>query len=150
MRYSNQGKTSPLTVDPPPSKNLKKCNRKNCKHCPNIDLSGYVTNNQNNRSFKCIAKANCQTDNLIYLLTCKECDDYYVGQTLNRIMDRVNGHRTDIRHRKETPISRHMRTHGIVSEYPFRINILQLINAKPRSPKAQELRDKCRVPTYMP
>ncbi len=52
--------------------------------------SGYVTNNQNNRSFKCIVKANCQTDNLIYFLTCKECGDDYVGKTLNRIMDRGN------------------------------------------------------------
>ena len=71
-------------------------------------------------------------------------------------MDRVNSHRTDIRHRKETPISRHMRTHGIVSEYPFRINILQLINAKPRSQKGQELRDKwestwmARLNSYVP
>ncbi len=52
-------------------------------------------------------------------------------------MDRVNNQLTDIHHQKETPISRHMQTHSIVSEYPFRINILQLINAKPRSQKAE-------------
>ncbi len=150
-----RAKLPPLRVEPQ-SKTLKKCNRRNCRHCPNIDLSGKVTNRQNNRIYKCISKANCQTDNLIYLLTCKVCGDQYVGQTLNRIMDRVNNHRTDIRHRKETPIARHMRTHSIVPEYPFRINILQLINASPRSQKALDQRDKwesiwmARLNSYVP
>ncbi len=150
-----RAKLPPLTVEPD---NIprKKCKRRNCRHCPNIDLSGFVINNQNKRTFKCVPKANCQTDNLIYLLTCKECGTQYVGQTLNRIMDRVNSHLNDIRHQRETPISRHMRTHSTVSEYPFRIQILQLISATPRCQRAQELRDKwestwmARLNSYVP
>ncbi len=119
-----------------------KCKRKTCRHCPKIDNSGKVQNHLNNRQYICDSKANCQTNNVIYLLTCDLCKKQYVGQTLNRIMDRVNHHLNDIKHRRETPISRHMQSHGTVDQYPVTIQILQRISAAPKSTKAQELRYK--------
>ncbi len=134
----------------------KKCKRSNCRHCPKINKNGIVYNRQNHRYYKCIKNATCQTDNLIYMLTCDYCGVQYVGQTLNRIMDRVNSHLNDIKHQRETPIAQHMKIHSTRSEYPFSINILQLISAAPRSDRASALRDKwesawmARLNSYVP
>ncbi len=128
--------------NPTPLPRQTKCKRKTCRHCPKIDNSGKVQNHLNNRQYICDSKANCQTNNVIYLLTCDLCKKQYVGQTLNRIMDRVNHHLNDIKHRRETPISRHMQSHGTVDQYPVTIQILQRISAAPKSTKAQELRYK--------
>ena len=88
----------------------RKC--RTCRHCPKIDKSGTVKNLLNGRQYNCLIKADCQTNNLIYLLTCDLCGKQYVGQTLNRIMDRVNSHLNDIKDQRETPLARHVRTHG--------------------------------------
>ncbi len=143
-------------INPPTRPQITKCKRRNCRHCPKIDRSGSVQNLLNNRSYQCISKADCQTNNLIYLLICDNCGKQYVGQTLNRIMDRVNSHLGDIRHRRETPVARHIQKCSTNTEYPISIKILQLISAAPRSKKAQELRDKwettwmARLNSYVP
>ncbi len=145
----------PPTNTPAPNQGSK-CKRRTCRHCPKIDKSGVVHNLLNNRQYNCIIKADCQTNNLIYLLTCDLCGKQYVGQTLNRIMDRVNSHLNDIKHQRETPLARHMRTHGTTNNYPITIKILHLISAEPRSKKGQELRDKwettwmARLNSYVP
>ena len=37
---------------------------------------------------------NCHTQNIVYLLTCNECNIQHVGETIQPFNERMNGHRT--------------------------------------------------------
>lgn len=50
---------------------------------------------------------NCNSTNLIYLITCSKCNKAYVGQTSNKLKERLNNHRSNIRLKKLTAISIH-------------------------------------------
>ena len=55
----------------------------------------------------------CESKNLVYLLNCKKCNDVqYVGETGQRIKDRVTGHRCDINKKNPTLVSKHFNSDG--------------------------------------
>ena len=57
------------------------CNRKKtCRYCPKINTSGVLVSTTNGRKFQSMKKATCQSSNLIYVITCKNCSIQYVGQ----------------------------------------------------------------------
>ena len=133
------------------------CNRPNrCVHCPKLNRTGSLVSHSNGRKYQTKQNISCQSDNIIYCLTCTACGVQYVGQTKNRIMDRFNGHLSDIRHGKDTTLARHMATHGVTNNPPICISILEFINASPDSDTAQKLRNKwekmwmARLNTYIP
>ena len=59
------------------------------------------------------ATANCKTSNVVYLIECKKCRKQYVGETENALHVRMNGHRSDIKHRRlEKPVAKHFNSTG--------------------------------------
>ena len=48
---------------------------------------------------------NCQSSNIIYLITCTTCGIQYVGQTKNRLLTRFQGHHFDIKNQNDTTVS---------------------------------------------
>ena len=50
---------------------------------------------------------NCNSKNLIYLITCQICNIQYVGETGGPLRDRLNNHRSDVRTKKQTAIGIH-------------------------------------------
>ena len=59
-------------------------------------------------------KFNCNSINLIYLLKCNNCWEFYIGQTEN-IKQRVNKHKSDIFHPENSfckKCSNHLRNHS--------------------------------------
>ena len=112
-----------------------------CKHCPNIDRSGFVYSNTTKRKFKCIFNGCCQSKNLIYCITCPHCGSQYVGQTKTSLMTRINNHRSTIRTGKDLPLPNHMKAHDDIIEPRLRVHILQFIKSDPDSPEAKESRD---------
>ena len=50
---------------------------------------------------------NCSTKNIIYLIICCKCYIQYVGETGQRLKDRLNNHRSYIITKKVTPIAIH-------------------------------------------
>ena len=86
------------------------CNRtRTCKYCPNINKSGTLKSTTNGRRFQSMKKVTCQSSNLIYVITCKICGIQYVGQTMNRLLTRFQGHNFDIMHNNDTTVSRHFK-----------------------------------------
>ncbi len=119
------------------------CNRPDTYvHCPRLNLSGKITSHSNHRVYKIVSTATCQSNNLIYALTCDLCHIQYVGQTQNRIMDRYNGHLSTIRCKADTTVARHMAKHNIFENPPITISILQFINGKADTDYAKVLRNK--------
>ena len=151
LRYPPPGRThehDPNTINP-----RKVCRTKTCRYCPKLDHSGVATSTRTGRKYIVPQKFTCQFNNLIYLITCKQCKSQYVGQTKNRILDRFQGHLADIRYSSNwdnappsikekgpTNVGLHFnQQHHSVSD--VQIQVLTLIRAPPDSELAQELRD---------
>ena len=65
-----------------------------------------------------INNMNCNTTNLIYLITCSKCNKKYVGETRRTLKERLNNHRSDIKLKKNTAIAIHFNS--------FQHNVTQL------------------------
>ena len=121
------------------------CKRPNsCRYCPRLNLSGKVKSRTYNRVFSTKTNVNCQSENLIYLITCTTCEIQYVGQTKNRILTRFQGHYQDIKNNNDTTVARHLNkcidtNTGQPSD--FRISVLSFIHQKPQSHASQLTRD---------
>ena len=133
---------------PDPSKTSKteplhKCSTRTCRYCPRMDLTGSITSNSTHRSYLTKSYASCKSNNLIYCMTCKQCNKQYVGQTKNTIMKRFSKHFDNIRLKKaDDPIGRHFSSpthHGIDDVI---IHALDFISAPPDTPPGQRLRDE--------
>ena len=84
------------------------CNhRQKCRYCPKINHSGFTISKTTGRKFYTLVNVNCQSSNLIYLITFKYCSVRYVGQTKNRLLTRFQGHHFDIQNQNDTTVSRH-------------------------------------------
>ena len=70
---------------------------------------------------------NCNSSNLIYLITCKLCGLQYIGETKRKLKDRLNDHISNIRTNKITAIALHFKTlyHSITH---LQIIPIELIN----------------------
>ena len=75
-----------------------------CRYCPKINHSGFTISKTTGRKFYTMVNVNCQSSNLIYLITCKHCSVQYVGQTINRLLTKFQGLHFDIQ-TKMTPQS---------------------------------------------
>ena len=78
-----------------------KCKHNRCKTCPNfVESPTFHCSNtevlyevQNN-----LAHIDCKSKNIVYLLTCKECNIQYVGETGQSFNIRNNSHRSSTVH----------------------------------------------------
>ena len=62
-------------------------------------------------------KMDCKTVGVVYGMWCKRCDKVvYVGKTMNRAMDRFNGHRADLKGTDESKPAHHFKRNGHVEE----------------------------------
>ena len=113
-----------------------------CKHCPNINRDGYIFSHTTRRKFKCVSNGCCQSQNLIYCITCKHCGLQYVGQTKTSLKTRINNHRSTIRTEKLfLPVPSHMKTHGDTQNPQLEIHILEYIKFATDSLRAKQSRD---------
>ena len=65
---------------------------------------------------------NCKTRNTVYLMTCKQCQKLYVGETILQLNQIINLHRSDVNTHKfeRSPIAEHIHTTGhIFSDIPL-------------------------------
>ena len=62
--------------------------------------------------YNILQKLNCNSKNVIYLLTCKVCDIQYVGETGTRFRERMNNHKSAINNAYATSVARHYNSAG--------------------------------------
>ncbi len=128
---------------------LGECKRKNtCRYCPKLDKKGHITSQHPKRTYYTMKHITCQSFNLIYCLSCDICGIRYVGQTKNRIVDRIGGHFGDIKNAYEgkktltdKTVARHFESHTD-RNFPLTITVLEFIRAPPDSILASKLRDQ--------
>ena len=79
---------------------MKRC-LKPCEMCPYILNSKEFFSTQTNEKFDVKGSFNCNTEGVVYLITCTKCNKQYVGQTGRKIVDRLKEHLYYIRKKKE-------------------------------------------------
>jgi len=131
----------------------KVCSKTNCQICAILDTSGSLTSTSTGRNYAVPQRITCQFNNLIYVITCTRCHMQYVGQTKQKLGDRIRQHLLDIRHCQDwlsAPPSAHakgptnvglhfsQRGHQITD---VTVQIIEMIKHNPDSARAKEIRD---------
>ena len=83
-----------------------------CKTCSTLLTTNTFTSKTTGRSYLMRCSATCKSSNIIYLIQCRKCGCQYVGETEQALNERMNSHRTDIRHKAEKPVAIHLNTTG--------------------------------------
>jgi hypothetical protein len=83
-----------------------KCGKPRCKTCQHIKITETITD-PNGNLIRLHDQLNCQSKNVIYVIECLNCNIRYVGETCQKLKDRVNQHRSDIKCKKNTVIATH-------------------------------------------
>ena len=126
--------------------NRNPCNRPlNCRYCRKINKKEQISSSDKKREFNPLTNVNCQSSNLIYLITCKHCGIHYVGQTKNRLLTRFQGHYHDIKTKNDTTVSRHFNKcpSGKPSFFDgIRISILSFMHHPSDTTSSQRERDR--------
>ena len=78
--------------------NISKCERRNCMTCPHFITNPIFTSNVTKKTYKTIDHSleplTCNSQNLVYLLSCNNCHIQYIGETTIPLKKRMNIHRT--------------------------------------------------------
>ena len=123
--------------------NKPRCKNSKCRYCPLLDKSGKILCYSNQREYSTKTNISCQSNNLIYSITCKKCGKQYVGQTGRRLMDRFQGHFGHIaRNENSSLVSGHFNNTGHDGIQDVTIHVLDFIFLKAESDSAKTLRLK--------
>ena len=70
----------------------KNCSKLDCKTCPMANPFKYFITFENDYKFPILSNRSCDSKNLIYIIKCKFCHCYYVGQTSD-LKKRMSAHK---------------------------------------------------------
>ncbi len=76
------------------------CNKIHCKVCPYVSDERLVCSTTTGQFFAFLHESNCESKNVIYLLSCKKCGIQYVGETMQTVRERFNQHRNSVLKKK--------------------------------------------------
>ena len=95
-----------MLADPPRTK-TRPCLHMNCKCCFHLNSTSIYHNTEKSAFYHILDDFNCNSSNVIYVISCSKCNLLYVGQTARMVKERMNNHRSDILLHKPTAISVH-------------------------------------------
>ena len=87
---------------------VTKCNEPRCGTC-NIIVTGDSLILKGNKTWTIHSPMSCLSRDVIYIIICSKCQDYYIGQTQN-LRNRVSLHKEQIKHEqyRHLPVSKHL------------------------------------------
>ena len=71
---------------------MKRCPY-DCNTCPYAQIGSKVKAARSNYIHKIVGHVDCQTDNLVYCISCNKCEEQYVGETEKTLAVRFSQHR---------------------------------------------------------
>lgn len=74
-----------------------KCSSRRCEVCKYMDENSHFQSSQDDRKYSINYNLNCNSSNVVYLITCKKCSLQYVGSTITKFRLRFNNHKSRIR-----------------------------------------------------
>ena len=85
----------------------KKCTKNRCEVCDYVTDTDACTSTVTGESFKINHQLNCDDRCIIYLLTCKQCQKQYTGETTDDLRYRWNNYKSNSR-KKEPCMQEHL------------------------------------------
>ena len=83
------------------------CRQPRCKLCPHINTNDTLTG-PNGYTYHITDSFSCTSTNIIYAITCTQCPKaVYIGETMQTLRKRINGHRNDYVHNRNKPVAEH-------------------------------------------
>jgi len=105
---------------------INKCQHPRCDCCNYISEGSTFTSTNTKETFYIDTHMNCNSSNIIYLITCTKCLKQYIGETSRKLKDRLNDHKSNICTNKNTAIAIHFQTTKHKLKYLTIIPIEQL------------------------
>jgi hypothetical protein len=91
------------------------CNgRSDCRVCRQMPTTTEVVSRDGKFHFQIRGSFNCNSQNIVYMLTCGDCGLQYIGETCRKLRERFNDHKSKS-DKDKYPIGRHVITTG----HPF-------------------------------
>ena len=72
------------------------CGRKNCTICHILHQGDTFESSNTGKQYKINFSFNCNSRNVVYLLTCKICEKQYVGSTVTKFRSRFNQYKSNM------------------------------------------------------
>ena len=87
---------------------------KNCVSCPYLLKASLYQFKRVNKTFLLKNSCNCESCNLVYVITCQGCKEGYTGETGYLVKERINIYIQHIRQRQyqQLAVEEHLRTCG--------------------------------------
>ena len=73
-----------------------KCGKKKCKICDNVVTGDEFKSYVEGRSFRINHRFDCDSEGVVYLISCKSCGLLYVGNTITAFRLRFNNHKSSL------------------------------------------------------
>ena len=111
-----------------------------CKMCHVLSTKDHFISSSTHRIYKSVIPSNikkidCNTSNLIYLITCNKCYLQYVGETCLRLRERFNHHNSCIAHPEKDHNCRILSEHfnkGFCKGAAFTVRIIEALEGSGR------------------
>lgn len=97
------------------------CKLPRCKCCPEIITTSQIDFAEANEVFDIKTRMTCVSKNVLYKLTCRGCNQYYIGQTGDELKQRTNLHRWGIRENQSLDVDKHIHDCAINCDPKFNI-----------------------------
>jgi hypothetical protein len=88
------------------------CNARGCRCCSALTLGSSCFGWASKCSYDIVGKFNCNSKNIIYVISCEFCHKQYVGQTNQSLKNRLNNHRSNINCNIPTAVGLHFNQPG--------------------------------------
>ena len=113
------------------------CNSPKCHLCLNINTNSKITG-PNGVPIKISGNFYRNSSNVIYAILCNLCPKaIYIGETSNSITQRMNGHRSGIKHSRNKPVAKHFNK----PDYPLenlRLAVIKKVKGKTKQQQEVE------------
>ena len=91
---------------------VEKYNKDNCTYCPWINKKRHFISTYTKKKYRKNYIGDCQTANIIYLITCSKCSKQYVGKSKRQFKERLREHLRYVRNNTDEPTGKHFNQAG--------------------------------------
>lgn len=117
----------------------KPCGNSRCKCCRDILVTSEFYFHKSGHMFKIRNLMNCNSQNLIYVLICNGCHEYYIGQTGTDLRSRCRVHRQGVTNNSSIPVDQHITT--CARNVDIKYNIIPFYKMNSTSKNARLLKE---------
>lgn len=91
---------------------VSRCGHKRCMCCSALMTGNSFRCSVTHNTYKFTQHANCNSCNIVYLITCAKCHKQYIGETGRSLKDRLNNHRSTVKTKQQTAVALHFNDVG--------------------------------------